>query len=165
MKNLKYIITILIFTLISINSNAQSSPFHGTWEWENGNQIFRVNLWLDEYGATSGHFEMVEVNNNIETTIYTSDKPYNSAMSQHWHPVISAGWNGNHILSGRIMDNSLDYEDPQYDGLTLWTAWLEMKTISYNPTKAKWTVQWYDLIPDNILPLNVPTDIIMTKVN
>ncbi|WP_156168956.1 hypothetical protein [Kordia jejudonensis] len=117
----------------------------------------------------NGHFEMVEVDTNgNEITIYKSNKPYNSQTPQHWHPVIDAGHNGNK-LDGRIMDNSLDYEDPQWDGYTLWHARLRMKILQTGScigcsTTASWKVAYFDLTPSNKLPLNIPTDIVLTKV-
>ena len=185
MKQFKYLKLIIFFLIISQFANAQtqivnsnsSNPFLGTWEWQNGNQIFRVNLWGDTNKAISGHFQMLQITQNsngqnIATVIYTSDKPYNSVMTEHWHPVINVGlgWNRNDILQGRILDNSMNYESSEYDGFEFWQAWLEMKIIPSNncnecPLTATWKVQYKDLTPSNAMPLNIPTDIILTKVN
>ncbi len=163
MRTIKYIIITIFFTIISLNSYAQN-PFHGTWEWQNGNQIFRVFLF-EQNSTTKGHFEMVEVNNGIETLVYTSDKPYNSAMAQHWHPVINVGLNSDHVsLSGRILDNSYDYESQDFAQYDLCESWLKMRILTTNPTTATWKVNYYDIIPNNAPPINIPMDIIMTKV-
>ncbi len=163
MKTLKYIITIIFIGTV-FNLNAQN-PFHGTWEWQNGNQTFRVFLF-EQNSTTKGHFEMVENNNGTETVVYTSDKPYNSAMTQHWHPVINVGMNSDSVsLDGRILDNSYDYESTSFAGYDLCESWLNMKIVSANnPTTATWKVNYYDIIPNNAPPINIPTDIVMTKV-
>ena len=164
MKTYKHIITILFISLTAFISNAQN-PFLGTWEWQNGNQTFRVFLWDTENGAVKGHFEMVEVNSGVETIVYTSDKPYNSNMTQHWHPVINVGLNSDGVsIEGRILDNSYDYEDPSFDQYNLYNSYLRMRIISTNPTTATWKVQYYGLIGNDAPPINIPTDIVMTKV-
>ncbi|WP_046756594.1 hypothetical protein [Kordia jejudonensis] len=145
----------------------QQNPFIGTWEWQNGNRIFRVFLF-NQNSTTKGHFEMIEVNNGVETTIYKSNKPYNTQTPQNWHPVISGGYYEN-SFDGRIMDNSLNYEAPQWDGFTLWHSRLRMKILQANncigcSTTASWKVAYSDLTPSNKLPLNIPTDIVLTKV-
>ncbi|WP_405302290.1 hypothetical protein [Kordia sp.] len=145
--------------------------FPGTWEWENDNQIFRVHLWINTKGATKGHFEMVQVNTNgEETIIYRSDKPMNSATPQHWLPVISGGRQSEKYFMARIMDNSMNYEAPEYQQYEFWQARLDMKIIQIGntegiPTKATWKVGYYDITPNNAMPLNIPTDIVLTKVN
>lgn len=166
MKSIKKISTIVFLISFSLHSFGQNA-FNGTWEWENESQIFRVFLWENDQGAIKGHFEMVETDSNgAEIIIYTSDKPYNAATPEHWHPVINAGiWHETpNELEGRIMDNSLDYEDPELNGYQLWQAWLEMKIISENPTQATWKVNYKDIVPENALPINIPMDIVMTKV-
>jgi hypothetical protein len=151
------------------------NPFLGIWEWQNGNQIFRVTLF-EQNKTTKGHFQMLEINQNSNgvntaTVLYTSDKPYNSAMTEHWHPVINAGleWNRDDVLSGRILDNSMNYEAPEFASYDFWHAWLEMKIIQSNCSNcqltARWKVRYKDLTPSNAMPLNIPTDIIMIKIN
>lgn len=161
----RYIYMILSISILIVNFSNAQNPFEGTWEWQNNSYIFRVYLGQNNPSPKQGHFEMVEIGNNgEEIIIYTSDKPYNSVTPQHWHPVILAGWNGDDTLSGRILDNSLDYEDPQWDGYQFWHSWLEMKIISTNPIQATWKVNYKDITPENALPINIPQDIIMTKV-
>lgn len=163
MKIFKYTIINVLFFLTFFVSNSQN-PFHGTWEWQDGNQIFRVFLF-SQNDTTKGHFELVVVNNGAETIIYTSNKPYNSNMTQHWHPVINVGLNNDGVsLDGRILDNSYDYEHPDFDQYDLWDSNLKMKIISTNPTTATWKVNYSGLTPSNAPPINIPTDIIMTKV-
>jgi len=163
MKTIKHIV-ITSFLLLTFNFVNAQNPFHGTWEWQNGNQIFRATLWGTTNGATKGHFEMVEVNSGVETVIYTSDKPYNSNMTQHWHPVINVVLNSYNIsLDGRILDNSYDYEDPSFDPYDMCESWLRMEIITTSPTTATWKVNYYDIIPDNAPPINIPTNIVMTK--
>lgn len=182
MKTIKNITLLAALILCTFYTNAQiiSNPsttnsFWGTWEWQNGTQIFRVELFEQNH-TTKGHFQMLQINQNpngINTVevIYTSDKPYNSAMTEHWHPVINAGLelNRSDLLHGRILDNSMNYEDAQYNGLDFWQAWLEMKIIPSNcnncPITAHWKVEYKDVIPENVIPLNIPTDIILTKTN
>ncbi|WP_298516968.1 DUF6705 family protein [uncultured Kordia sp.] len=175
MKKLILIIIALTLSTVLTSIKAQTTaptqsintPFLGTWEWQNENRIFRVFLFAQNQ-TIKGHFEMVQINNGSETIIYKSNKPYNSQTPQSWHPVISGGHDGKDF-DGRIMDNSLDYEAPEWDGYTLWHAQLRMKILQTAncigcATTASWKVAYFDLTPNNKLPLNIPTDIILTKV-
>lgn len=163
MKNFKYIITLLFLMIISLQVDAQEHVFAGTWEFEDGNQIFRVNIWR-AHDAYSGHFEIVEINNGFETILYTSDKPIIEGSSTHWYPVISGGGTDTKF-TGRILDISILYDPEEY---SIWEAQLEMKIINDNcndcPIRASWDVHYYDLIPDNVAPFTIPTDAIMTKI-
>jgi len=172
---MKYLIKItfmlcfLSITSINANENVNDSNFsnqstliEGTWEWHNGNRIFRVIIFRVDTGGLQGHFEMVEVNNGVQTTIYKSDKKVLGLDGTHYPPAIRGGGN-DEGFTGRIMDNSIEY-DPNVKEMV--EARLEMKIFaSGNLTKASWKVKFYDLVPVNRAPLNIPTDIVLTRVS
>ncbi len=176
MKKLKYtfiIFSTILFISFSYKSNEKTlntnilqeeSPFIGTWEWENGNQIFRVFIWKQN-SASKGDFELVEVNGGIETTIYKSDKEIYGLAGTNWYPVITGGWDGDKHFNGRILDNSIEHDPAVY---TLWDAKLTMKISQENclgcSTTATWKVNYYDLVPSSAAPFNIPTDITLTKI-
>ena len=79
MKTIKHIV-ITLFLLLTFNFVNAQNPFHGTWEWQNGNQTFRVFLFAQN-DTTKGHFEMVELNSGVETAT-TAPNPNPSQPSK-----------------------------------------------------------------------------------
>lgn len=112
MRN-KIINTIAILVVFLANTVGAQSIFQGTWEYQQGSEIFRVILWEDDRdGSTNlinGHYEKVTVQSNGEETfIYCSDKEKFQDSNKGWLPfVISLKQDGNK-LSGSIVDNTVD---------------------------------------------------------
>ena len=129
------------------------TPFLGTWEYQNANQIFRITLWKEnmvEYengnlpsfyrDKIKGHFEMVEIGQQgqqFETIIYTSDKPIGTS-GQYYPPVINAG---------------------SIDGISV-RCQFSLDIISNNPTQAVLKVKSLSMSGDTY---NIPSNITMTK--
>jgi hypothetical protein len=98
MRTLILIITIL-FSTNSFTQTLSIDPtrddFIGTWEWENSNQIFRVEIFEapSYYGTTlNGHYKMVEVDNNgNETELYNSNRPIYPGSAMNFPPPIEGG--------------------------------------------------------------------------
>lgn len=143
MKNIMITVIILIITLSSCKAqqivdastfndgnnegkyfkdlNNNFAPFLGTWEWQNGNQLFRITLWKEELveykngnrpsfwmDQIKGHFEMVQLGQagqQLETIIYTSNKPVGNNAS-YYPPVINASSVDGISCGGTILDNS-----------------------------------------------------------
>lgn len=157
---------LIVFNLITVQVNAQDI-FTGTWEHQNGNEIFRVILQYDsEYGnEIYGHYEKVEVNNGIETYIYCSDKEKFQDQNKGWLPYVITAIGNNITIGGSFTDNTVD--STLYNQQKLGHLTLEIISNSggLNPTiTMRWRITKYKDISINESPnFSVPTDIILTK--
>ena len=157
--------------------NNNFAPFLGTWEWQNGNQTFRVRLWKEEMveqengsrpsfwkDTIKGHYEMVmqgQVGQQVEITIYTSQKKIGNTTTD-WFPVIT-GTAYDNTFSGSIHDNTLPLNNDYPLGVR---GHLSLKIIQgSNPLKMEWKIKLPEGIYGNDQPteFNIPTDIILTK--
>lgn len=156
--------------------NNNFTPFLGTWEWQNNNQIFRVTLWKEEqveyengnrpsfyWDRIKGHFEMVEIGSlGEETIIYTSQKKIGQSTSD-WFPVINGGSNDGNTFEGFIYDNSVPF-NPNY--ITGVRGNLDINIV---PSAVPSQMEWKVTLPqgmygtDQPTEFNIPTDIILTK--
>ncbi|TYB69017.1 hypothetical protein ES677_14485 [Bizionia gelidisalsuginis] len=158
--------------------NNNFAPFLGTWEWQNGNQIFRVTLWKEEqvenengnrpsfyWDQIKGHYEMVQLGQSgqqLETVIYTSQKKIGQSTSD-WFPVISGRGVDGMNFDGTVYDNSVVY-NPKY--ITGVRGILKLDII---PSTIPSQMEWKVTLPqgmygtDQPTEFNIPTDIILTK--
>ena len=72
--NFKLALTLLLL-FTSIISFSQTQVFMGTWEYQNGNSIFRVIITSNTFGDEKssplmGRYLKVSVNNGVENLIY-----------------------------------------------------------------------------------------------
>ncbi|PTX58557.1 hypothetical protein C8N46_11348 [Kordia periserrulae] len=174
---MRLFITTIIFLLISCgastNVKAQTktvsqninTPFVGTWEWENGNQIFRIQLFLDEDGDIGGHYSLLQTNSNgIPTVIYKSNKDIGHGLT--YGSVIYGSSNGT-LLKAGIDDNTIN--NPNYTHISGSLTMEIINTgncIGCSPT-ATWKIkEKKDLrLETDDRTFNIPTDIILTKVH
>lgn len=189
MKNILYIILFSTFSLLSCKAQQvvnrttfnqgnnegkyfkdldnNFAPFIGTWEWQNGSQIFRITLWkveMDEYkngnkpsfymDVIKGHFEMVETGQLPETIIYTSNKKVGNG-DIYYLPAISASSGDGISCGSSLLDNSIT---SNYYGVA---CDFSLDTIpNTNPVQATFNVKSRDGES-----FNIPTNITLTKVN
>lgn len=166
---------ILLVAIISINTYSQTLSVNptrddllGTWEWQNGNEVFRINFFNYSYeyeGETwtslASHFTMLETDTfGNETIIYTSDKPMGSTIPQNWYPVITGGQYLNYIDSYRfwLIDNTAN---------TYLLGNLDIKFLNVpngSPLQILWKLR-IDGMANEGESFNVPTDIILTKID
>jgi len=173
MKNSIY--TLLILLLFSCKSKqvfAQSSaenlaPFIGVWESQTGNQIFRVNFYEDN-SYLKGDYELVQVSNGTEIILYKSDY-YVSGTNLHFGYAIYGGSSNGIVLGASIDDNSIDYQNGIADrkrkkGNLKFT--IQSQNCTTCPLTAEWKVTPWKGIRSTDEPenYNIPTDIVMTKV-
>ncbi|MEM9680477.1 MAG: DUF6705 family protein [Bacteroidota bacterium] len=64
---------LLSICLATFSQNPNLTPFVGHWEWQNGNQTFKVEIY-QENNYLKGHYQLTEINDGTETTIYDSNK-------------------------------------------------------------------------------------------
>lgn len=172
MKNKIYkTLIILLFTLVTLVGHSQSI-FKGTWEYQSGNEIFRVILWEDtrEGGGQviNGHYEKVIVNGDgAETFVYCSDKERYLGQNKAWLPFVIYGSEDNQLLSGTFTDNTVDQS--QYDQQKRGQLRMEILSNSggVNPViTCSWKIQrGQGPILNESPDYSVPTDIVLTKVN
>lgn len=200
MKNYIYILTLSILSLYSCHAQLvvnydnfnngpnegkyfkdidnNFTPFLGTWEWQDNNQIFRITLWKEEYNENEngnrpsffwdeikGHFELVEIGQSggqFETTIYTSQRKIGQSNTD-WFPVIDGASNNGINFEGLIYDNSVPY-DPNYI-----TGVRGNLILTIIPNSQPQQMDWKVTLPqgmygtDQPTEFNIPTDIVLTK--
>ena len=167
-----YIYAILTLTLLIFNSQivlAQEedyTPFIGTWEWQNGNEVFRVNLFENADLGLVGHYEMVQQNNGIETVLYTSKKFDDG--NEVWPPYVISGRTGVNVFAGTIRDNTVNsqlYDSEKRGSITI----VIQNVTGIGSITATWKVERKSyqsgLTDDESPEFSVPTDIVLTKVN
>jgi|AntRauMFilla1563_2_1112583.scaffolds.fasta_scaffold12618_2 hypothetical protein len=185
MKKINKIIMLLMLSF-NINNFAQvvpstNNPLHaqfvGTWEYNlPGNQIFRLIIWEDsepnphsnEY-FLRGHYELVEVNINSETLIYTSNPP-DVANGLKWPYAFGGRVNlqddGTYIFSAQYRE-----VHPTGSGLRGWSAIKRVSSCLGCPAKISWKIERTKGLRFNRTGSPLPTDftvpnnIELTKVN
>lgn len=163
--------TLILFALtIGFNTFSQNFPtsttsndFLGTWEWQNGTETFRVVFFNDStYDGSQtirGHFALLETDvNGNETLIYTSDRLI-EGTDQNWIPMINGG---------RYLDYNDSYRFSLRDNTTdsFLLGVLDLKFLNVS-SQSSLLVSWklrVDGMADEDQNFNVPTDIILTKV-
>ena len=167
----------IFFILISISNFAQSrydtnnlTPFVGHWEWINGNETFKVEIYI-EGGYLKGHYCLVETNNGfIINTIYESNKLLNANLNFYFGSAIFGGSQDGVLFHASIEDNVLlgtgpnDYKRTKQGSLAF--------TITNDgnngqPITATWRVKILQGLKSTEEPssFSIPTDIVLTKVD
>ena len=171
MKNILY--TFLLFFSLSNLSVAQSDldinnliPFVGNWEWQNGNQTFKVQIFVND-GYLKGHYELVETNGMLVTTIYKSNKLLNPDLNFYFGYAIFGGSHDG-IKFGASIDDNVLYGDGFHstkDGSLDFT--IQNPTCNGCPITATWKITVLQGMKSTDEPENftIPTDITLTKVN
>lgn len=163
MKNLKNnIVQTILFLFISLNINAQFTvdELLGTWEHANGNQIFRIEFFGDGSGnPVRGDFKLVSLDIlGQETVIYQSHRTIGTSQ-YYYPPVISLGYTDiPDTFKGSVRDNTSTTRH-------LVEGCFSFKLLQENPLKAKWNVTSCPGLKSPNEVFNIPTDLIMTKVD
>ncbi|HTO35576.1 MAG TPA: hypothetical protein VLZ72_05020 [Flavobacterium sp.] len=155
---------IIFFSLFALfSSKAQTSPFSGTWKWENENQTFYVYIMSKTLNTENKvlriDYKMVEINNGVTIEIYSS-------KHQGVFAFIGA------ILaekpttaSGTIYDRTHPNTTDGYEGR------FSVEIYPTNPPTLNWRIS---TLKDNVQAFvtdnpptgfNLPTDIILTKIS
>ncbi len=151
------IIVVYLMALTSYIVAAQENPFVGTWEYDNGTQIFRVSLKHIGNNDIDGDYELIE--KSTGNVIYQSRQELN--YGRVLENSIYGGTDGN-ILGAGIYDRTryhLGY------GVLRGDVVMVLQNTSPYQT-ATWEVrrgQGIRLSDDNKV-FNIPTDLILTKI-
>lgn len=176
MKNTIYTLLVLVlFSCKSQHVTAQSryninnlTPFIGTWEHQDGNKIFRVNIYEDKL-YLKGDYWFIEINNGVETVICESNY-YVPAWNRNLGDVIFGGSLDGVKMGAKIDDNTINCENGITErkrkvgslGFTI-----QPQTCSTCPITAKWKVTELAGLKSTDEPENysIPINIIMIKKN
>ncbi len=169
MKTLFYTVITLALSFTTLSANAQSI-FLGTWEHQEGNEVFRIILSIntEDTDHIIGHYEKVQVNNGEETYIYSSNKEDYVGNNNGWLPYVVTSKSGdNSKIYGTIYDNTVDENLYQQIKVGRFTFEILTNSGGLNPTiTAHWKVERSPgLILNEAPEFSVPTDIVLTKVS
>ena len=163
--------TILILSL-TISSYAQSNldinnltPFVGNWEWVNGNQTFKVEIFIED-NYLKGHYKLVETNNGVENEIYKSNIPMGGDQGWLFGPVIFGGSYDGILFGANIKDNVL-YAEGTHNTKDGDLEFIIQDSCATCPITATWKISKTLGMRSTKTPENftIPIDIILTKVN
>ncbi|RBP27035.1 hypothetical protein DFR65_11213 [Oceanihabitans sediminis] len=167
MKTLLYTIIFITLPAYAFAQNSNHIPFVGNWEWTNGNETFKVELFTvqgSEGEAINGHYMLI--NNSTNEVIYKSNKLLLPEIDYYFGYAIYAKSYDGILLGGSIDDNVLYTGDGNFAvKLGSLTIILE-NTCSTCPTTATWEVS---RLPGGQVGLpqtfTIPTDIVLTKID
>lgn len=170
---MKNIIIIILTILIGFRSNSQVNPaiITGTWKYQNGSEVFIVNIWKNT-DAYTGHYKkiLVDANGNQISEIYNSNKPYKGSSTEGLPYTIRLGFiSPDYSVRALLLDNtftSFIYRGEYVRGdLAITILNPECFNAGTNcPLQAKWLVTIPKGLRNPDTPdFSVPTDIILIK--
>ena len=167
MKTLLYSIIFLSFSAISFGQNSNLNPFVGNWEWINGNETFKVELFKarsSEGEVIKGHY--ILINNVTNDVIYKSNKLLLPEIDYYYGHAIYLGSSDPTYISGIVDDNVLFSGDGNYAVKLGQLKFTLQNTCPTCPTTATWKVS---RLPGGQVGLpqtfTIPTDILLTKID
>ncbi|MEM9680478.1 MAG: DUF6705 family protein [Bacteroidota bacterium] len=145
------------------------TPFVGHWEWQNGNQTFKVEIY-EENNYLKGHYQLTETNNEVETIIYNSNKLINEELDFYFGEAIFGGSHDGVLFHAYIEDNvqlgqgANEYTNTK-DGHLAFT--IVNNGDNGQPVTATWRVREGMGLKSTANPpeFSIPTDITLTKVD
>lgn len=151
---------------INVSTNSNFTPFIGDWEWQNGDETFRVEVFADGNNL-KGHYEMIETDSTgNETTLYKSNKLLNPSLNFYYGSAMFGGSNDGVLFHALIDDNVLmgDGIHSRKDGSLAFT--ITNDGTDGQPITATWRVTILQGLKSTSEPteFSIPTDILLTKV-
>jgi hypothetical protein len=142
----------------------QNNPFIGNWTFQNGNELFVLTLW-SESNKIFGHYRMMALDNNgsYQFMVYNSNKEIGTS-GQNWPYVVYSKFNEGSYISGNITDNSIN--NPNYkfiEGKFMMT--LLDTCFGCNLTAGFKVEKEQGIRSEGEPDFNIPTDIVLTKLN
>ncbi|MFY7666349.1 MULTISPECIES: hypothetical protein [Flavobacterium] len=156
-------------TVYSQTNDPVNAPFVGTWNYQNGNQIFQLIIWEDPEPDLNdgsyclrGHYKMIDLSSGNPTVIYKSDS--DAPVGLKW-PSAFIG----HVFSGNIFGATFH---EIHSGSSFLYGDLSIRLldvcptcpakISFNLVKEK-GIRFYDVGEPIISDFVVPNNIELTK--
>ena len=163
MKKIGYILLTLFISINSFAQNTNLTSFVGNWEWVNGNETFKLNFYFDNTNL-KGDFKLVEINNGIETIIYSSKVPFGN--TGYFATGVNGASNDGVLLFDRISDPYWAWNGNPDKFISGSLAFTILPPIN-GQIRATWKVSKLSglRVGDEILEFVIPTDIILNKVN
>lgn len=167
MKTLLYTIIFITLSTSAFAQNSNHIPFVGNWEWVNGNETFKVQLYTTrgpEGAVIKGHYMLI--NNLTNNVIYKSNKLLLPEIDYYFgHAIYAKSYDGI-LLGGSIDDNVLFSGDGNYAVKMGELSITIQNTCPTCPTTATWEVS---RLPGGQVGLpqtfTIPTDIVLTKID
>lgn len=177
---MKIILNTIIVLLINFSCYAQLNngngntastdsnfvPFIGNWEWQDGNETFKVEIYADG-NDLKGHYKLVETDTNgNETTIYKSNKLLNPSLNFYYGYAIFGGSNDGILFHALIDDNVLLGNGNDNVKLGNLAFTIINNGTNGQPITATWKVNILQGLKSTEEPaeFSIPTDIVLTKV-
>ncbi len=149
-------------TTVTAQTLNSQNQFVGTWQHQDDNEVFFVTLTAIE-SVVQGYFKkvLIDINGNEVLELYTSKGFYDTEQTVAYVPSLSASYNENSsTIQGRIMDRTIP--NGKLEGTFKLTI---QDTCPTCPQTAVWQVRKdQGLLDEQKLEFNVPTDLILTKV-
>jgi hypothetical protein len=164
MKTIINTITIIFFALTINGQNSNLTPFVGNWEWQDGNQKFKVEIFIDGENL-KGHYELVETINSTTTTIYKSNKLLNQELDFYFGYAIF-GDSVDGIKFGASIDDNVLLNNGNNNIKKGSLAFTIQNNTLGQPITASWSIKSSFGLKSTEEPVefNIPTDIVLTKV-
>jgi hypothetical protein len=166
MKTILYTLILLITSVTYAQYETSNlTPFVGNWEWKNGNQTFKMQLYIDS-GYLKGNYRLIENNNGATTTIYKSNKLLNADLNFYYGYAIFGGSQDGILFHASVDDNVLLGNGNDNVKLGSLGFAIQPSTTIGSPITATWKVTKLQGLKSDEEPptFSIPTDIIMTKV-
>lgn len=178
MKNYSFWLVINLVITFSTSALAQN-PFEGTWEFVNGTNVFQVILYDDpDYNDNIhllGDYRLIERINGVETLIYKSDyeltPPHNQFLADAGWQIFGGSYSNQTKFSGQVTDNTIDYHlGIDNRRAIIGNLFLELLLIDITCPSCPQRISWKIEKPRGLYigtadDYNIPTDIILTKVD
>ena len=154
---------LVIMAFVAYGYGQKSNPFTGTWQYQNGNQVFMVKFWV-EGNDILGRYKMITVdaNGNQTSVIYKSTDKWGNSPHAPKREIYCQPGSESGTLAGLISDTTVN--DPYSDFIT---GYISIKLLSgSSPMTASWVVTRGQGIKIEGEPdFNIHTNITLTKVS
>lgn len=162
------IVSFLFFHLLFCDSYTYAqSIFEGTWQYQNGNEVFIVKIW-EEDNVMLGYYKKIttDASGNQTSLIFTSRKDYGNGDYYLDHSIY--GDVSETELNALFDDNTM--ANSEYN---IKRGYLNMKILQQGlpgcttcTTTATWKItEKRGLRVNYVEGFSVPTDIVLTKVS
>ncbi len=176
-KYIFWLVTTPIFTLLT--SGIAQNPFEGIWEFVDGINAFQVILYDDpDYNDDIhllGDYRLIERSNGVETLIYKSNyeltPPHNQFLADVGWQIFGRSYSNQSKFSGQVTDNTIDYQlGIDNRKAIIGNLFLELLSIDITCPNCPQRISWKIEKPRGLYigtadDYNIPTDIVLTKVD
>lgn len=163
---MRYLLLILLSCFL-IDASAQAGAYEGTWQHDNGNEQFVVQIWK-ENDVYLGHYKKIIVDSDGKevSIVYNSRRVYDSGYVLPF--VIYTGYSEGYGISGVFHDNTIAgyTENFKRGRIDIIITQQVLPDCTSCVILADWKVRPTEGMKYGVEPpFSVPTDITLTKVS